>query len=679
MSDACCGNDEPGTDEQGEDHEPERLWEVSELRLAAVSGLFLLAALIAGWADAARPVVLTLEAVALLVGAYTFVPSTLKRLAKGKIGVGTLMTIAAVGAVILGEVGEAAMLAFLFSISEGLEEYSLTRTRRGLRALLSLVPDEATVLRDGTEMIIAPAELRVGDRMLVKPGERIATDGVIRTGRTALDVSAITGESVPVEAGPGDEVFAGSINGTGSLEVDVTTTAEDNSLARIVRIVEAEQARKGASQRLADRIAQPLVPGIMIAATPIAVIGSILGDPTTWIERALVVLVAASPCALAISVPVTVVAAIGAASRLGALVKGGAALEALGAVRGVARDKTGTLTANRPAVIEVATTDGATREKVLDLAAALEARSEHPLAAAILATVPEIKPATDVEAVTGAGLTGHRDGHRIRLGRPGWLDPGALGDEVQRMQQAGATAVLVEHDGRVIGAIAVRDELRPEAGEVVAQLRRDGYHVAMLTGDNQATAAALAKDAGIDDVHADLRPEDKARLIQQLRAARPTAMVGDGVNDAPALAAADLGIAMGAMGTDVAIETADVALMGEDLRHLPQTFRHARRADPVGFEPAVPARIVLQMRADRPARRANLVACPLLVCVCERDVIAPPQPAINVAERAPRSELRRYPIGHFDLFRNPWFDRVVDAQIAFLRRTLGEPTTTRGE
>jgi cation-transporting ATPase G len=578
MSDACgCGNDEPrGADE--EEREPERLWQIKELQFAAISGVFLLAAVIAGFLDVAEPVVRTLEAVALLAGAYTFVPSTLTRLAKGKIGVGTLMTIAAVGAVILGEVGEAAMLAFLFSISEGLEEYSLARTRRGLRALLSLVPDEATVLRDGSEKTVATADVRIGVRMLVKPGERVATDGIIRDGRTALDVSAITGESVPVEAGPGDEVFAGSINGTGVLEVEVTTTAEDNSLARIVRIVEAEQSRKGASQRLADRIAKPLVPGVMIVAALIAVIGSLLGDSATWIERALVVLVAASPCALAISVPVTVVAAIGAASKLGALVKGGAALEGLGKIRGVALDKTGTLTANRPAVIDVATTHGATREQVLDLAAALEARSEHPLAAAILAAVEDVIPATDVEAVTGAGLTGRRDGHTLRLGRPGWLDPGPLAEEVACMQQAGATAVLVEHDSQVIGAIAVRDELRPEAAEVVARLRRDGYHVAMLTGDNQATAAALARDVGIDAVHAELRPEDKARLIEELRAQRPTAMVGDGVNGAPALATADVGIAMGAMGTDVAIETADVALMGEDLRHLPQTFTHARRA-----------------------------------------------------------------------------------------------------
>ncbi|MFF0532658.1 MULTISPECIES: heavy metal translocating P-type ATPase [Nocardia] len=580
MSDACgCGHDEPpGENAEGEEREPEKLWEVSELRAAALAGVLLLAALIVGWSGGPRAVELGLEAAALAVGAYTFVPSTIKRLAKGKIGVGTLMTIAAIGAVILGEVGEAAMLAFLFSISEGLEEYAVARTRRGLRALLSLVPAQATVLRGGTEAVVTPPELRIGDRMLVRPGERIATDGVIIEGRSALDVSAITGESVRVEAGPGAEVFAGSINGTGVLEVEVTTTAEDNSLARIVRIVEAEQARKGEAQRLADKIAKPLVPGIMLAAAAIAVIGSLLGDPTTWIERALVVLVAASPCALAIAVPVTVVAAIGAASKLGVLVKGGAALEAMGKVREVALDKTGTLTANKPAVVEISTVGGVDQATVLAVAAALESRSEHPLARAILAAADTVTPATDVEAVTGAGLTGLVDGRPARLGRPGWIEPGELAVDVERMQHAGATAVLIEDDGRLIGAIAVRDELRPEAREVIDRLHASGCRVSMLTGDNARTAAALAAEAGIEDVHADLRPEDKARIIGELRKDRFTAMVGDGVNDAPALATADLGIAMGAMGTDVAIETADVALMGGDLRHLPRALDHARRA-----------------------------------------------------------------------------------------------------
>ena len=580
MTGACgCGHDEPRNDDgELEEQGPDRLWEVSELRFAAIAGLFLIAGFIADLNDASGSVVTGLNAIALALGAWTFVPSTLKRLAKGKIGVGTLMTIAAVGAVILGEVAEAAALAFLYSISEGLEEYAVARTRRGLRALLSLVPAEATILRDGAQVSVAPAELAIGDLLLVRPGERVATDGALRTGRTALDVSALTGESVPVEAGPGDTVYAGSINGTGVLEVEVTTTAEDNSLARIVNIVEAEQSRKGNAQRLADRIAKPLVPGIMVLAALIAITGSLLGDPATWIERALVVLVAASPCALAISVPVTVVAAIGAASRIGALVKGGAALEALGRIRSVALDKTGTLTRNQPAVVDVATTPRHTREQVLDIAAALEARSEHPLARAILAVVPEHRDAENVEAVTGAGLTGTIDGRPARLGRPGWIPAGELAEPVTAMQEAGATAVLIEYDGAVIGAVAVRDDLRPEAPEVVARLRASGYQVAMLTGDNERTAAALAAQAGITDVHADLRPEDKSTIIRRLRESAPTAMVGDGVNDAPALATADVGIAMGAMGSDVAIETADVALMGEDLRHLPHTLTHARRA-----------------------------------------------------------------------------------------------------
>ena len=581
MSDACCAHDEPtdAYDDHHDDHEEsvENLWDVDEIRGAASSGVLLAAGFLLsvagqdGWS-------LGVHVAALIAGAATFVPGTLRALVKGRIGVGTLMTIAAVGAVLLGEIVEAAALAFLYSISEGLEEYSVARTRKGLRALLSLVPERATVRRNGTELVVDPAELVVGDLMVVRPGERLATDGIVRAGRTALDTSAITGESMPVEAGPGSEVFAGSINGTGALEVEVTTTAEDNSLARIVHIVEAEQSRKGATQRLADKIAKPLVPGILIAAALIAILGAIFGDPGLWVQRALVVLVAASPCALAISVPVTVVASIGAASRKGILVKGGAAMETLGKVRIVALDKTGTLTRNEPVVIDVAAAAGHTREEVLSLAAALEARSEHPLARAVLAATDTAPAAEDVESVTGAGLMGTVTGNALRLGRPGWVEPGVLAGDVTRMQQAGATAVLLEVDGMVIGAIAVRDELRPEAADVVADLRERGYTVAMLTGDNATTAKALAADARVSEVHADLRPEDKSRLVGQLGGSGAIAMVGDGVNDAPALATADLGVAMGAMGSDVAIETADVALMGEDLRLLPQAFTHARRA-----------------------------------------------------------------------------------------------------
>lgn len=578
MSTACGCSDEEPNSAATDSSEPEAIWQVSELQFAAIAGVFLLAALGAHVAGAAPAVVITLNAVALLLGAWTFVPATLRRLVKLQIGVGTLMTIAAVGAVVLGEVAEAAMLAFLYSISEGLEEYALARTRRGLRALLALVPSEALVVRDGQQVVVAPPDLIIGDTLVVRPGERVATDGTIHSGRSTLDVSALTGESMPVEVAVGDAVLAGSINGTGLLEIKVTTTAADNSLARIVRIVEAEQSRKGQAQRLADRIAKPLVPGIMILAALIAILGSLLADPHVWLSRALVVLVAASPCALAIAVPVTAVAAIGAASRMGVLVKGGAALEGLGRIRAIALDKTGTLTRNAPEVVEVAVAEGATRAEVLRVAAALEAGSQHPLAAAILAACPSKARATGVHSVTGSGLEGAFEGSDVRLGRPGWIPGEELLGPVEAMQASGATAVLVERDGQLLGAIAVRDELRPEATDVVTGLLDRGYAVAMLTGDNTRTANALAATAGIESVHAELLPEDKADIIHRLQVQAPTAMVGDGVNDAPALASADIGIAMGAAGSDVAIETADVALMGEDLRNLPLALAHARRA-----------------------------------------------------------------------------------------------------
>lgn len=558
----------------------QRLYEVREIQQATVSGALLAAGLLLSLLDVSTaPRVL--EVLALIVGGLTFIPQSIRALGRGRLSVGTLMTIAAIGAVLLGEVAEAATLAFLFSISEAMESYAMTRTRQGLRALMDLVPDRATVRRDGVERLVDPAELQISDVLLVRAGERIATDGTIRTGRSALDFSAITGESVPTERGPGDAVFAAAINGSGVLEIEVTARAGENSLARVVRIVEEAQERKGGSQRLADRVARPLVPGVLVVALLIAVIGSLVsGDPSEWINRALVVLVAASPCAFAIAVPVTVVSAIGAATRSGVLIKGGVALEALGAVRAVALDKTGTLTRNQPRVIATLTTPDATTEQVLAAAAALEVRSDHPLAAAILVAAPaDPTPAEDVQAIAGHGLTGTLAGTKVRLGKPGYIDAGPLADDVTRLQRDGATVVLVEQDGRLRGAIAVRDELRPEAPDAVALLRRAGVRqVAMLTGDNAAAATALGARAGVDEVHAELLPEDKVTVVQRMQLDNPVAMVGDGINDAPALASARVGVAMGAMGSDVAIEAADVALMGNDLRALPDTVSHARRA-----------------------------------------------------------------------------------------------------
>lgn len=555
-----------------------RLYEVREIQLAAVSGALLVGGVGLGAAGLDTAGVVA-EAGALVAGGLTFIPQSARALLSGRLSVGTLMMVAAIGAVLLGELAEAATLAFLFAISEALESYAMTRTRQGLRALMELAPGRATVRRGAAELEVATEELVVGDVLVVRPGERVATDGVIISGRSALDFSAITGESIAVERGPGETVFAAAINGSAALEVQVSARSADNSLARVVRVVEEAQRRKGSAERLSERVARPLVPGVLVVAAVIAVVGSLVsGDPAEWIERALVVLVAASPCAFAIAVPVTVVSAIGAATRSGVLIKGGAALEALAGVRAVALDKTGTLTRNEPRVIEVVPADA--RSQVLAVAASLEARSDHPLAAAILAAAGSaVAPGADVQSVTGSGLTGTVQGQPARLGRPGFIDAGDLAGDVARLQHDGATVVLVEHAGRVVGAIAVRDELRPEAREAVELLQAGSVReVAMLTGDNAATAQALAAQAGVALVHADLMPQDKVTVIEEMQRRAPVAMVGDGINDAPALATAHVGIAMGAAGSDVAIEAADVALMGSNLRALPDTLHHARRA-----------------------------------------------------------------------------------------------------
>ncbi|CAM2916094.1 cation-translocating P-type ATPase [Corynebacterium jeikeium] len=545
--------------------------------LPIFSGVALGIGLALDWSGVETPATV-LFWVGLLLGAYTFAPGAIRNLVtKRKLGIGLLMTISAVGAVILGYVGEAAALAFLYSIAEALEDKAMDRAQGGLRALLKLVPQTATVLRDGTSVKVAAKDLVAGELMLVRPGERIATDGIIRSGRSSLDTSAITGESIPEEVAPGDEVPAGAINSAGVLEVETTAAGTDNSLTTLVDLVEQAQAEKGDRARIADRIAQPLVPGVMILAVLVGVIGSLLGDPETWITRALVVLVAASPCALAISVPLTVVAAIGAASQFGVVIKSGAAFERLGGIRHLAVDKTGTLTRNQPEVTDVVPADGFDPAQVLAFAAAVEQQSTHPLAAAIAAAVPEAPAAQDISEEAGHGIGGTVEGRRVLVGSPRWIDAGPLKADVERMESEGQTCVLVTVDDALSGAIGVRDELRPEVPEAVQTLHANDVEVSMLTGDNTRTARALAEIAGIDDVRAELRPEDKANIVAELSSKTPTAMIGDGINDAPALAGATVGIAMGATGSDAAIESADVAFTGHDLRLIPQALQHARR------------------------------------------------------------------------------------------------------
>jgi cation-transporting ATPase G len=579
VSAACgCEHDEPETAVGEEAEEAERpWWRDRGIMVPVFSGVAFLTGLALEWSGMEIPA-LVLFWIGLLLGASTFTPGAIRKLFKGKLSISLLMTISAVGAVILGYVEEAAALAFLYSIAEALEDKAMDRARGGLRALLKLVPETATIRRDGASVEVAAKDLTVGQLMLVRPGERIATDGVVRTGRSSLDTSAITGESIPVEVEPGDAVSAGAINTAGALEVETTAAGTDNSLTTIVDLVEKAQAEKGDRARLADRIARPLVPGVLILAVLVAVIGSLFGDPELWITRALVVLVAASPCALAISVPLTVVAAIGSASKFGVIIKSGAVFERFGVIRHVAVDKTGTLTRNEPAVTAVLTADGVTEAQALAWAASLEQHSTHPLAAAITAAAPGAPAAEGVTEQAGHGIEGTLDGARITVGSPRWLDAGALGDRVAGLEEQGMTVVIVHRNSEPVAAIGVRDELRPEVPEVVRTLAAQGIGVTMLTGDNARTARALAAQAGIEDVRAELRPEDKAAAISELgKKNGSVAMIGDGINDAPALAAADIGIAMGATGSDAAIESADVAFTGHDLRLLPRAFDHARR------------------------------------------------------------------------------------------------------
>lgn len=587
MSSACgCEPVSPvaGAEEAPEERTP--WWRDRGVMVPVASGVSLVVGLLIGWLmPEASALAFSLFWVSLLLGASQFVPNALTGLfTRGRLGIGVLMTISAIGAVLLGFIEEAAALAFLYSMAEALEDRAMDKATTGLRALLTLIPSTATVVRAGVSQDVSVEELSPGDVLILVAGERLATDGVIRSGHSSLDTSAITGESLPVEVGPGDTVLAGSINTSGVLEIEVTAAGTDNSLTAVVTLVEQAQHDKGQRARIADRLARPLVPGVLILAIVVAVVGSLLGDPAVWIERALVVLVAASPCALAISVPVTVVSAIGAASKFGVIIKSGSAFERLGDIGHLAFDKTGTLTQNRPTVVEVLTagTDtGVTEGDVLRWAATLEQHSSHPLAAAVMAATPEpafeLSTAHQVTETAGRGLAGIIDGALITVGSPRWLHPGALGDQVAALENNGVTVIIVQRNTQPVGAIGIRDKVRAETSEVINALKNDGFGITMLTGDNARTAQALGTQAGITDIRAQLHPDDKASAVSRLAEHTPVAMIGDGINDAPALAAADVGIAMGATGSDAAIESADIAIAGDDLRLVRTALLHARR------------------------------------------------------------------------------------------------------
>ena len=581
-----CGTPKPLFDEP-EERGP--WWKDTELMFPITAGVFCITGFVLDH-TVSPTAALVCYWVALIAGGWTFIPGSLRQLVAGKgrarMGVGLLMTIAAVGAVLLEHVGEAAALAFLFSISETLEDRAMDRAQQGLRALLSLMPNTARVIRDDTETTVPASEVQASDVLVVGAGERVATDGTVITGQSWLDTSAITGESIPVGVSPGSSVSAGSVNGSGTLRIRATSDGLDNSLTQIVRLVEQAQSAKGERARFADRVARPLVPAVLVASLLIVLFGFLAGDPATWTQRALVVLVAASPCAMAIAVPVTVISAVGAASKLGVVIKSGVAFEQLGTIQTVAFDKTGTLTENNPRVV-------ATHfvvDDALPMAAAVESASSHPLSRAIVAAAA--KPSTnntdvaltahEVQEQPGRGLIGVVEGKRVRVGSPRWIPTdgaSGLADQVTEMSQAGMSVVVVEVDGTPAGVLGIRDELRPEAAAAVQALADQGMRSVMLTGDQEVTAQAIAAQAGIpsDRVWAGQLPADKARVVAELVDKSPTAMIGDGINDAPALAAATVGIAMGVTGSDAAIESADVAFTGSDVRLIPVALAHARR------------------------------------------------------------------------------------------------------
>ncbi|MGI6186153.1 MAG: cadmium-translocating P-type ATPase [Brevibacillus sp.] len=556
------------------------------------ASLLFLAAWGLGFAPAApEPLITLLYALSILAGGVRIAKSGLYGLKSRTVGIDFLMTIAVIGAVAIGEWAEGAAVVCLFSLGETLEAYTMDRTRRSLRSLMELAPAEALVLRDGRELTLPVEQIRVGDTILVKPGEKIAMDGIVTDGRSTVNQAPITGESVPVEKGAGDEVFAGTINQQGALTVRVTRRAEDNTLSRIVHLVEEAQAQKAPSQRFVDAFAAYYTPAVIAVAVAIAAVPPLLFQQpfADWFYRALMMLVVSCPCALVISTPVSIVSAIGNAARSGILIKGGIHLERLGAVSVMAFDKTGTLTQGLPEVTGIIPVSALTEVEVLAIAAAVEARSEHPLAAAIVRKAKQegvaIPDSDQFVSVPGGGVKARVNGITYMIGNPRWISGDAglslerVEQRIEQLRESGHTLMVLGTEQQVVALITLADAVRPSSRTAIRELRSLGIErMVMLTGDHRGAARAVSSELGGIDCHAELLPEDKLTLIREWQSAGASvAMVGDGVNDAPALAAATVGIAMGGAGSDTALETADITLMADDLSKLPYAVNLSRR------------------------------------------------------------------------------------------------------
>ena len=502
------------------------------------------------------------------------------------VDINVLMVIAVAGALALGEWFEAASVVFLFALAQWLEARTLERARQAIRALVDLTPRDAIVKRNGVEQRAPVEAIAVGDVVVVRPGDKVPLDGTIVAGHSDVNEAPMTGESLPVDKGPGDEAYAGTINGRGSLELTVTRVGPDTRLARIIHLVEAAQSRRAPVQSFVDRFARIYTPVVIALAVLVALVPPLAAsaDAGTWLYRSLVLLVISCPCALVISTPVSIVSALSAAARNGVLIKGGAHLERLAGVHAVAFDKTGTLTRSEPHVADVVAAGSASPQDVLRFAAAVEIRSEHPIARAIadharLAGI-DVPEATSFMSTPGAGVEALVDGRSVSAGNDALMISRGIASaaELESFRRDGPTLVFVAVDRVLLGAIAIADPLRETAREALELLRSQGIrHVSMLTGDHAASAAIVAGALGLDEYHAGLLPQQKHDRVVGIREKHGAVlMVGDGVNDAPALAAADVGVAMGAAGSDAALETADIALMSDELLKLPYALRLAR-------------------------------------------------------------------------------------------------------
>jgi Cd2+/Zn2+-exporting ATPase len=591
MSDTCCTTCQPQAAPPAEHFFRKH---AAAFALLGTAGVAILAGALLESAGSSKPALAAfLAAIALCIRQPA--ERAWRSLGTRALDINVLMLIAVVGAGALGEWFEAAAVVWLFGVAQLLEVLSMDRARRAIRSLMEVAPAQALVLRAGREVILPAIEVRVGDILILRPGDRAPVDGVIHLGESAFDESPVTGESRPIEKSPGDPVYAGTINGTGAIEVEATRVAADSTIARIIHLVEHAQKQRAPVQTFVDRFARRYTPAVVLLAATLAVAGPLVtggwsgfgAEFGVWSYRALALLVVACPCALVISTPVSIVSALTAAARQGVLIKGGVHLERLGGVKSVAFDKTGTLTHGHVTVTDVLGLDGSSPESVLAVAAALEARSEHPIGRAIVHRARidglEVPAGASFRALPGLGAEATVaeapaivGSHRLFEARQ--LCTPALHACVDDVERRGGTAVLVGHGGLPLGVISLTDELRTSGRDAVGQLREAGIErIVLLTGDVRASADRARVGAGLDEAHAELLPSQKVEAIHALRAQYgPVAMVGDGINDAPALAAADVGIAMGAAGTDVALETADVVLMSDDLAKLPYALSLGR-------------------------------------------------------------------------------------------------------